>query len=212
MQGEIGHLPVRVVHIHLLPGHIHLPARRHLGHLSQYAVALGQDGIHMPAHFVRIAEFVPRLVVQVRNIGIVGHAVVKLDHRIGRLLDGQFRITGGILLQFLIGQILRQGQLAPQSRMPVIHGTRLRVRSVVKILLQQASVVFPVYLQHEALQLAAAVQFGLVQAFQHSEPVDAGAVGIAVAPHIIDAFQYQATVGQLGQIFQEQFLNRVRQA
>ena len=30
--------------------------------------------------------------------------------------------------------------------------------------------------------------------------------------HIIDAFQYQATVGQLGQIFQEQFLNRVRQA
>ena len=96
--------------------------------------------------------------------------------------------------------------------MPVIHGTRLRIRSVVVILLQQGSVIFPVYLQHEALQLAAAVQFGLVQAFQHGEPVDAGAVGVAVAPHIIDAFQYQATVGQLGQIFQEQFLNRVRQA
>ena len=212
MQGEIGHLPVRVVHFHLLPGHLHLPARRHLGHLGQYAVALGQDGIHIPAHFVRIAEFVPRLVVQVRNIGIGGHAVVKLDHRIGRLLDGQFRITGGILLQFLISQILRQGQLAPQSRMPVIHGTRLRIRSVVVILLQQGSVVFPVYLQHEAFQLAAAVQSGLVKAFQHSEPVDAGAVGVAVAPHIIDPFQYQATVGQLGQIFQEQFLNRVRQA
>ena len=212
MQGEIGHLPVRVVHFHLLPGYLHLPARGHLRHLGQYAVALGQDGIHMPAHFVRIAEFVPRLVVQVRNIGIVGHAVVKLDHRIGRLLDGQFRITGGILLQFLIGQILRQGQLAPQSRMPVIHGTRLCIRSVVVILLQQGSVVFPVYLQHEALQLAAAVQSGLVQAFQHSEPVDAGAVGVAVAPHIIDPFQYQATIGQLGQIFQEQFLNRVRQA
>ena len=212
MQGEIGHLPVRVVHFHLLPGYLHLPARGHPGHLGQYAVALGQDGIHMPAHFVRIAEFVPRLVVQVRNIGIVGHTVVKLNHRIGRLLDGQFRITGGILLQFLISQILRQGQLAPQSRMPVIHGTRLRIRSVVVILLQQGSVVFPVYLQHEAFQLAAAVQSGLVKAFQHSEPVDAGAVGVAVAPHIIDAFQYQATVGQLGQIFQEQFLNRVRQA
>ena len=212
MQGEIGYFTVRVVHFHLLPGYLHLPARGHLGHLGQYAVALGQDGIHMPAHFVRIAEFVPRLVVQVRNIGIVGHTVVKLNHRIGRLLDGQFRITGGILLQFLIGQILRQGQLAPQSRMPVIHGTRLCIRSVVVILLQQGSVVFPVYLQHEALQLAAAVQSGLVQAFQHSEPVDAGAVGVAVAPHIIDAFQYQATVGQLGQIFQEQFLNRVRQA
>ena len=212
MQGEIGYFTVRVVHFHLLPGYLHLPARGHLGHLGQYAVALGQDGIHMPAHFIRIGEFVPRLVVQVRNIGIVGHTVVKLNHRIGRLLDGQFRITGGILLQFLIGQILRQGQLAPQSRMPVIHGTRLRIRSVVVILLQQGSVVFPVYLQHEALQLAAAVQSGLVQAFQHSEPVDAGAVGVAVAPHIIDAFQYQATVGQLGQIFQEQFLNRVRQA
>ena len=212
MQGEIGHLPVRVVHFHLLPGYLHLPARGHLRHLGQYAVALGQDGIHMPAHFVRIAEFVPRLVVQVRNIGIVGHAVVKLDHRIGRLLDGQFRITGGILLQFLIGQILRQGQLAPQSRMPVIHGTRLCIRSVVVILLQQGSVVFPVYLQHEAFQLAAAVQSGLVKAFQHSEPVDAGAVGVAVAPHIINPFQYQATIGQLGQIFQEQFLNRVRQA
>ena len=212
MQGEIGHLPVRVVHFHLLPGYLHLPTRGHPGHLGQYAVALGQDGIHMPAHFVRIAEFVPRLVVQVRNIGIVGHTVVKLNHRIGRLLDGQFRITGGILLQFLISQILRQGQLAPQSRMPVIHGTRLRIRSVVVILLQQGSVVFPVYLQHEAFQLAAAVQSGLVKAFQHSEPVDAGAVGVAVAPHIIDAFQYQATVGQLGQIFQEQFLNRVRQA
>ena len=212
MQGEVGHLPVRVVHFHLLPGYLNFPARGHPGHLGQYAVALGQDGIHMPAHFVRIAEFVPRLVVQVRNIGIVGHTVVKLNHRIGRLLDGQFRITGGILLQFLISQILRQGQLAPQSRMPVIHGTRLRIRSVVVILLQQGSVVFPVYLQHEAFQLAAAVQSGLVKAFQHSEPVDAGAVGVAVAPHIIDAFQYQATVGQLGQIFQEQFLNRVRQA
>ena len=96
--------------------------------------------------------------------------------------------------------------------MPVIHGTRLRVRSVVKILLQQASVVFPVYLQHEALQLAAAVQFGLVQAFQHGKPVDAGAVGVAVAPHVVDAFQYQSAVLQLDQILQEQFLNRVRQA
>ena len=56
---------------------------------------------------------------------------------------------------------------APQSRMPVIHGTRLRIRSVVVILLQQGSVVFPVYLQHEAFQLAAAVQSGLVKAFQH---------------------------------------------
>ena len=212
MQREIGHLPVRVVHFHLLPGHLHLPARGHLGHLSQYAVALGQDSIHMPAHFVRIAVFVPRLVVQVRNVGIVGHTVVKLNHRIRRLLDRQFRITGGILLQFLISQILRQGQLAPQSRMPVIHGTRLRVRSVVKILLQQASVVFPVYLQHKALQLAAAVQFGLMQAFQHGKPVNAGAVGIAVTPHVVDAFQHQAAVLQLGQILQEQFLNRVRQA
>ena len=212
MQGEIGHHPVRVVHFHLLPGHLHLPARWHLGHLGQYAVALGQDGIHMPAHFVRIAEFVPCLVVQVRNIGIVGHTVVKLDHRIRRLFDGQFRITGGILLQFLVSQILRQGQLAPQSRMPVIHGTRLRVRSVVKILLQQRSVVFPVYLQHKALQLAAAVQFGLVQAFQQDEPVDAGAVRIAVAAYVVDAFQHQAAVLQLGQIFQRQFLNRVRQA
>ena len=212
MQGEIGHLPVRVVHFHLLPGYLHLPARGHPGHLGQYAVALGQDGIHMPAHFVRIAEFVPRLVVQVRNIGIVGHTVVKLNHRIGRLLDGQFRITGGILLQFLISQILRQGQLTAQARVAVIHRTRLRVRSVIEILLQQGSVVFPVYLQHKALQLAAAVHFGLVQAFQHGKPVDAGAVGIAVAPHVVDAFQYQSAVLQLGQIFQEQFLNRVRQA
>ena len=212
MQGEIGHLPVRVVHFHLLPGHLHLPARRHLGHLGQYAVALGQDSIHMPAHFVRIAEFVPRLVVQVRNIGIVSHTVVKLNHRIRRLLDGQFRITGGILLQFLIGQILRQGQLTAQARMPVIHRTRLRVRSVIEILLQQGSVVFPVYLQHKALQLAASVQFGLMQAFQHGKPVNAGAVGIAVTPHVVDAFQHQAAVLQLGQILQEQFLNRVRQA
>ena len=96
--------------------------------------------------------------------------------------------------------------------MPVIHGTRLRVRSVVVILLQQGSAVFPIYLKHKALQLAAAVQFRLVQAFQHGKPVNAGAVGIAVAPHIIDPFQYQSAVGQLGQIFQEQFLNRVRQA
>ena len=96
--------------------------------------------------------------------------------------------------------------------MPVIHGTRLRVRSVVKILLQQRSVVFPVYLQHKALQLAAAVQFGLVQAFQQDEPVDAGAVRIAVAAYVVDAFQHQAAVLQLGQIFQRQFLNRVRQA
>ena len=96
--------------------------------------------------------------------------------------------------------------------MAVIHRTRLRVRSVVKILLQQASVVFPVYLQHKALQLAAAVQFGLMQAFQHGKSVDAGAVGIAVAPHVVDAFQHQAAVLQLGQILQEQFLNRVRQA
>ena len=96
--------------------------------------------------------------------------------------------------------------------MPVIHRTRLRVRSVVKILFQQASVVFPVYLQHKALKLAAAVQFGLVQAFQQDEPVDAGAVGIAVAPYVVDAFQHQPAVLQLGQIFQRQFLNRVRQA
>ena len=166
----------------------------------------------MPAHFVRIAVFVPRLVVQVRNVGIVGHTVVKLDHRIRRLLDGQFRITGGILLQFLVGQILRQGQLSAKARMPVIHRTRLRVRTVIEILLQQASVVFPVYLQHKALQLAAAVQFGLVQAFQHGKPVDAGAVGIAVAAYVVDAFQHQPAVLQLGQILQEQFLNRVRQA
>ena len=78
-------------------------------------------------------------------------------------------------------------------------------------ILQQGSS-FP-SLQHEALpSFAAAVLSGLVQAFQHSEPVDAGAVGVAVAPHIINPFQYQATIGQLGQIFQEQFLNRVRQA
>ena len=171
-----------------------------------------QDGIHMPAHFVRIAEFVPCLVVQVRNIGIVGHTVVKLDHRIRRQLDGQFRITGGILLQFLVSQILRQGQLAPQSRMTVIHGTRLRVRSVVVILLQQGSVVFPVYLKHKALQLAAAVLLRLVKTFQHGKPVDAGAVGVAEAPHVVDAIQHQAAVLQFGQILQEQFLNRVRQA
>ena len=65
MQGEIGHFAVRVVHLHLLPGHLHLPARRHPGHFGQYAVALGQDSIHMPAHFVRIPELVSRLVVQV---------------------------------------------------------------------------------------------------------------------------------------------------
>ena len=95
--------------------------------------------------------------------------------------------------------------------MPVIHRTRLRVRSVIEILLQQRSVVFPVYLQHKALQLAAAVQFGLVQAFQHGKPVNAGAVGIAVAPHVVDTFQHQAAVLQFGQIFQKQFLDRVRQ-
>lgn len=50
------------------------------------------------------------------------------------------------------------------------------------------------------------------KAFQHGKPVDAGAVGVAVAPHVVDAFQYQAAVLQLGQILQEQFLNRVRQA
>ena len=212
MQGEIGHHPVRVVHFHLLPGHLHLPARGHLGHLGQYAVALGQDSIHMPAHFVRIAEFVPRLVVQVRNIGIVGHTVVKLNHRIRRLLDRQFRITGGILLQFLVSQILRQRQLTAKARMPVIHRTRLRVRSVIEILLQQRSVVFPVYLQHKALQLAAAVQFGLMQAFQHGKPVNAGTVRIAVAAYVVDTFQHQAAVLQLGQIFQKQLLDRVRQA
>ena len=212
MKGEIGHLPVRVVHIHRLARYRLFPARRHLRNLGQYAVALLHDSIHMPAHFIRIAELVPRPVVQVGDVGVIGHAVVKLDHRVRRLLDGQLRITGCIFLQFLIGQVLRQRQLSAKTRVAVIHSTRLRVRSVVVILLQQGSVVFPVYLKHKALQLAAAVQFGLVQVFQQDEPVNAGAVGIAVAPHIVDAFQYQSAVGQLGQIFQEQFLNRVRQA
>ena len=96
--------------------------------------------------------------------------------------------------------------------MPVIHRTRLRVRSVIEILLQQRSVVFPVYLQHKALQLAAAVQFGLMQAFQHGKPVNAGTVRIAVAAYVVDTFQHQAAVLQLGQIFQKQLLDRVRQA
>ena len=38
MQGEIGHLPVWVVHLHLLSGYRLLTARRHLGYFGQYAV------------------------------------------------------------------------------------------------------------------------------------------------------------------------------
>ena len=65
MQGEVGHLPVRVVHIHRLARYRLFPARRHLRNLGQYAVALLHDGIHMPAHFIRIAELVSGPVIQV---------------------------------------------------------------------------------------------------------------------------------------------------
>ena len=63
MQREIGHLPVRVVHFHLLPGHLHLPARGHLGHLSQYAVALGQDGFYVSTHHILITKLIPCFIV-----------------------------------------------------------------------------------------------------------------------------------------------------
>ena len=91
VKGVVGHLAVEIVHRRILPGHVHVARGGFLGDLCQYPVPLFQNGRNMAAGYVGRSVSVARSVVKVRHVGVVGHCVVELYHRVVRLPDVQFR-------------------------------------------------------------------------------------------------------------------------
>jgi len=112
---QVSHLAVQIVHHGIDIRDVHVPRGRLLCHLRQHSVAVLQYRSHMAAWLVVVAVLIARAVIQVREVCIVCHALVTLQHCIFRLLDVKFRevLLQGFIL--LIGLVSRQSVCAHQS-------------------------------------------------------------------------------------------------
>ena len=112
---QVSHLAVQIVHHGIDIRHVHVPRGRLLCHLRQHSVAVLQYRSHMAAWLVVVAVLIARAVIQVREICIVCHALVALQHRIFRLLNVQLRIVLSICGKGLIINVTGQTVCAHQS-------------------------------------------------------------------------------------------------
>ena len=108
IQGIIGHFAVRIIHGGICICNVHLTGGRHLCNFCQDTVTLAQYGCNMTARNISIAVFISGFIVEVTDIGIVGHVVIELYHRIFRLPYVQFIKTFCVLVECIVVQILCQ--------------------------------------------------------------------------------------------------------
>ena len=112
IQGIIGHLAVRIIHGGICVCDVHLTGGRHLCNLGKDTVTLAQYGRDVTARNISVAVFVSGFVVEVADIGIVGHVVIELYHRIFRLSYVQFIKTFCVLVECFVVQVLCQAVCA----------------------------------------------------------------------------------------------------
>ena len=103
-----------------MPGYGLLAARRLLREFGKHPETLFKYSGHVTAHFVRITELITCLVVQIRDIGIVAHVIIKLYHRVFRQYYLQLGIFITVTLYIDIFQIPGQTNLANQSGVDVV--------------------------------------------------------------------------------------------
>ena len=176
-----------------------VPRCRLLRHLCQAAVALLQQCQHVAARHIVRAELVARPVVQVAHVGIVAHRVVKLQHRVVGLQEGQFgesRLHGGIVLVVHVAR-----QLHRAHKGAVVHGVAARVHALqVLVAVQQGSVVF----HADALD---AHTFHVHALADHRLPANVRTAGIAQRFHRPPVLQRQSAFLQFRQVLQSQRLD-----
>ncbi len=97
MQGEVGHLTVRVVDRDIGVRHPHGSCGGFPCHLGEDAVAFGEDCSDMAAHLIFLAELITGVVVEIGDALVIAD-VVDADCGVFRLYDVQFREMGTHLL------------------------------------------------------------------------------------------------------------------
>ena len=90
---QVSHLAVQIVHHGIDIRDVHVPRGRFLCHLRKHSVTVLQYRSHMAAWLVVVAVLIARAVIQVREICVVSHTLVTLQHCIFRLLDVQLRVV-----------------------------------------------------------------------------------------------------------------------
>jgi len=112
---HVSHLAVQIVHHGIDIRDVNVPRGRFLCHLRKHSVAVLQYRSNMAAWLVVAAVLVARAVIQVREICIVCHALVALQHCIFRLLDVQLRVVLYVRSIGLIINVTGQSVCANQS-------------------------------------------------------------------------------------------------
>ena len=198
IEGIVGHLAVKVVHHYLLPRHVHVARGSFLGDLCQHAVPLFQNGRNMTAGHVGRAVSVARAVVKIAHVGIVGHRIIKLYHRVVRLSDVQLRelLAHGIV--FTVFHI--RCKVHGTHKCAVVHGIAFRVHAFeCLVLAEQRAVIFHVNaLDAHALHIHTPADDGL--------PIQMRTAGKAQRLHRAPVLQCQPAVFQFRQILQSERL------
>ena len=200
---QVSHLAVKIVHHGIDIRYVHVPRGRLLCHLRQHSVAVLQYRSHMAAWLVVVAVLIARAVIQVREICVISHTLVALQHRIFRLYDVQLR---KVLLQsliLLVPLIFRQAVCSHQSAGVhvaafLVHAARPHQRS------QQVAVTFHVDARHTQI-------FDVRTAFKQCLPVYARTAVNNELRHIGRTLDGQSLLFQFRQIFQTQSRQRSRQ-
>ena len=198
VKGVVGHLAVEIVHRRILPGHVHVARGGFLGDLCQHAVPLFQNGRNMAAGYVGRSVSVARAVVKVRHVGVVGHCVVELYHRVVRLSDVELReffVHGSV---FTVFHICRK--VHGTHKCAVVHGITFRIHALECLVLgEQRTVIFHVNaLDAYALHIYTPADDGL--------PVQIRTAGKAQRLHRAPVLQCQSAVLQFRQILQPERL------
>jgi len=198
VKGIVGHLAVRVVHRHLLPGHVHVARARFPRHLRQHPVPPFQDGRDVAAGHIGRAALIAGPVVEVRHVRVVRHRVVERYHRVVRLPDVQFR---ELLLHrrvLFIFHVRRQAHRAHQGA--VVHRVALGVHALqcLEPAQQRAVILCVDTLDADALHAHAPAEDRL--------PVQVRAGREAQRPHRAPVLQRQPAVPQFRQVLQPERL------
>ena len=110
---------------------------------------------HMPARNIVTAVLVAGPVVKVAHVGVIADTVIKLQHGVFRLQDGQlwiFCLHGGILLVLHVAR-----QLYGTGQGGIIHGVAVGIHTLQRLIpVKQCAVILYVYaLNADSLDIVA---------------------------------------------------------
>ena len=197
---QICHLAVQIVHHGIDIRDVRVSRGRFLCHLRKHSVAVLQYRSHMAAWLVVTAVLVARAVIQVREVCIVCHALVTLQHRIFWLHDVQFRKVRLQRLILLVPLVFRQAVRSHQSAGVhvaafLVHAARPHQR------IQQTAVTLHVDARHTQI-------FDVRTAFKQRLPVYARTAVNNELRHIGRTIDGQSLIFQFRQILQTQSRQR----